>query len=64
MNTGTKRKRLAERLKDGLKEGIRFAKGELKLRTVEVPSPPAAVAAKEVIALPEKARMSKNIGGR
>jgi len=32
-----KRKSLPERLKAGLDEAIRFAKGELSLRTVQVP---------------------------
>ncbi len=64
MNRKRKPKRLADRLKDGLKEGIRFAKGELTLRTLEVPSPPAAIAAKEVIALRKKAGTSQNTSGR
>ena len=60
MNTGRKRRRLAERLKDGLMEGIQFAKGELTLRTVEVPSPLAAIVAKEVTALRKRAGMSQD----
>ena len=64
MNTKRSRESFAESLKRGLKEGIRFAKGELTLRTVEVPSPPAGIAAKEVTALREKARMSQTVFAR
>jgi putative transcriptional regulator len=64
MSTKTKRRPLAERLKQGLREGIQFAKGELTLRTIEVPSPPADIAAKEVTALREKAGMSQTVFAR
>ena len=46
MKTKTRQISFAESLRQGLKEGIKFAKGELTLRTVKVPSPPAAIAAK------------------
>jgi putative transcriptional regulator len=55
---------LAARLKQGLEEGVQFAKGELTLRTVEVPSPPAGIAAKEVIAIREDAGMSQTVFAR
>jgi len=61
MNRKTRRASLAESLTRGLEEGIQFAKGELTLRTVEVPLPPTGIAAKEVIALREKARMSQTV---
>ena len=64
MNSKTKRQSFAESLKQGLREGIQFAKGELTLRTVEVPSPPAGIAAKEVLALRENARMSQTVFAR
>jgi putative transcriptional regulator len=64
MSTKTKRKPLAERVKEGLREGIRFAKGELTLRTIEVPSPPAEIRAREVVALREKAGMSQTVFAR
>ena len=64
MKSKIKRKSLAERLEQGLREGIQFAKGELTWRTTEIPSPPADVAAKEVIALREKARMSQTVFAR
>jgi len=51
VNAKSKRKPLAERLKDGLTEAIQFAKGELTLRTVQVPDPPPEIAAKEVTSL-------------
>jgi hypothetical protein len=38
MITKPKRKPLAERLKGGLTEAVKFAKGELTLRTVQVPA--------------------------
>jgi putative transcriptional regulator len=64
MRTKMKRKPLAERLEQGLKEGIQFAKGELTLRTTVIPSPPAEIRAKEVTALREKAGMSQTVFAR
>ena len=57
----SKRKPLAERLKGGLSEAVQFAKGELTLRTVEVPAPPPKVAAKEVTSLRAKTGMSQAV---
>jgi putative transcriptional regulator len=62
--TMSKRKPLAERLKAGLTEAVRFAKGELTLRTVRVPDPPPEVAAKEVILLRTKTGMSQAVFAR
>ncbi|MGO9112514.1 MAG: helix-turn-helix domain-containing protein [Thermoguttaceae bacterium] len=64
MNTKTRRASTAESLRQGLKEGIQVGKGELTLRTVKVPPPPAAIAARDVIALREKARMSQTVFAR
>ena len=64
MKPKTKRKPLAERLEQGLREGIQFAKGEITLRTTEIPPPPAGIVAKDVIALREKARMSQTVFAR
>lgn len=53
------RKPIFERLKQGLKEGIAHAKGELLLKTVEVPEPPPEIDAKTLVALREEASMSQ-----
>jgi len=44
--TKSRRKPLADRLKAGLTEAVQFANGELTLRTVQVPDPPAEIGAK------------------
>ena len=64
MTTRTRRESFAASLTRGLKEGIQFAKGELTLRTVDVRSPPAGIAAKDVIALRVRARMSQTVFAR
>jgi putative transcriptional regulator len=64
VNAKMKRKPLAERVSQGLREAIQFAKGELTLRTTEIPSPPAEIRAKEVTALREKAGMSQAVFAR
>ena len=64
MTTKTKRKPLAARLKAGLLEGIQHAKGELTLRTVEVPSPPPEIAAAEVASLRARNGMSQAVFAR
>jgi putative transcriptional regulator len=56
-----KRKPLAERLKTGLTEAIQHAKGQINLRTIEVPAPPPEIAAKEVAALRAKTGMSQTV---
>jgi putative transcriptional regulator len=59
-----KRKPFAERLKAGLAEAVQFAKGELTLRTIRVPSPPPEIAAKEVASLRAQAGMSQAVFAR
>jgi putative transcriptional regulator len=61
MITKSKRKPLAERLKKGLTEAVRHAKGELSLRTVEVPTPPPEIGAREVASLRTKTGMSQAV---
>jgi putative transcriptional regulator len=55
------RKPLFERLKSGLKEGIAHARGELTLKTVEVPEAPPEIDAKTLVALREEAEMSQAV---
>jgi putative transcriptional regulator len=64
VTTKTKRKPLAERLKTGLLEAIQHAKGELTLRTVEVPSAPPEIAAAEVTSLRARSGMSQAVFAR
>ena len=63
MSTPT-RKRLFDRLKSGLEEGIAHAHGELTLRTVQIPEPPPEVSARDVSALRKKAGMSQAVFAR
>jgi putative transcriptional regulator len=55
------RKPFFERLKAGLEEGIAHARGELTLRTVEVPAAPPEIDAKTLVALREEAAMSQAV---
>ena len=55
------RKRLFERLKTGLEEGIAFASGELSLKTVEVPDEPPQVDAATLVAIRKRAQMSQAV---
>jgi putative transcriptional regulator len=64
MKNSSKRKPLASRLKAGLEEGIRFAKGELTLRTIEAPLPPPEIRAKEVAMLRNEKGMSQAVFAR
>ena len=59
-----KRKPLAERLRAGLSEAVQFAKGQLNLRTVQIPDPPPEIAAKEVTSLRTKSGMSQTVFAR
>ncbi|HUG19106.1 MAG TPA: helix-turn-helix domain-containing protein [Planctomycetaceae bacterium] len=59
--TNDRRSRLFERLKQGLEEGIQHAKGELTLRTVEVPEEPPEIDAKTLAALRDRAAMSQAV---
>src|SRR3954453_5568805 len=54
-------KSLFERLKSGLQEGIAHAKGELTLKTIEVPEAPPEIDAKTLVALREEAEMSQAV---
>lgn len=58
------RKPFAQRLKAGLTEAVQFAKGELTLRTVQVPDPPPEIAAKDVTCLRTKTGMSQAVFAR
>jgi hypothetical protein len=58
MATNT-RKPFFERLKTGLEEGIAHAKGELTLKTVDVPEAPPEIDAETLVALREQAKMSQ-----
>jgi putative transcriptional regulator len=60
------RKPLFERLREGLEEGIRHAKGEIPLKTttVELPDRPPAIAAKELTSLRKKSGMSQSVFAR
>jgi putative transcriptional regulator len=55
---------LAERLKAGLTEAVQFARGELTLRTVQIPAPPPKIAAREVTSLRTKTGMSQAVFAR
>lgn len=55
------RKPFFERLKAGLEEGIAHAKGQLTLKTVEVPQAPPEIDAATLIALREAAEMSQAV---
>jgi putative transcriptional regulator len=55
------RKPFFERLKAGLEEGIAHAKGELTLKTVEIPEAPPDIDAKTLVALREAAEMSQAV---
>ena len=55
------RKPLFERLKAGLGEGIAHTRGELTLKTVQIPEPPPEIDAKTLVALREAAAMSQAV---
>ena len=55
------RKPIFERLKAGLEEGLAHVRGELTLKTVEVPDAPPEIDAKTLVALREEAAMSQAI---
>jgi putative transcriptional regulator len=58
------RKPFFERLKTGLEEGIAHAKGELTLRTIDVPEAPPEIDARTLVALREQAEMSQAVFAR
>ncbi|SFI14618.1 helix-turn-helix domain-containing protein [Planctomicrobium piriforme] len=57
----TTRKSLFERLQLGVQEGIAFSKGELNLRTVEIPDDPPEIDSSTLVALRETAAMSQAV---
>jgi len=59
-----RRKPLFERLKAGLNEGIRFARGEMNLRTTALPQEPPPAAPGDVLRLRLRLGMSQTIFAR
>ena len=59
-----RRKPLFERLTDSLNEGIRFARGELNLRTTALPQDPPPAAPGDVLRLRRRLGMSQAIFAR
>jgi len=59
--TAKQRNPLFERLKQGLEDGIAHAKGELTLRTVELPEEPPEIDAQTLAALRDRAAMSQAV---
>jgi putative transcriptional regulator len=57
----SKRKPLFERLKKGLKEGISHARGELALKTADVPEEPPEIDGLTLAALREEAAMTQSL---
>ena len=55
------RETLFARLQVGLEEGIAHARGELALKTTEVPEAPPEIDARTLVALREAARMSQTL---
>jgi putative transcriptional regulator len=53
-----------ERLRSGLEEGIRFARGELALRTTVLPGKPPELLARDVLALRHRLSMSQGFFAR
>jgi putative transcriptional regulator len=61
MSGTSDRKRLFERLKESLEEGIQFARGKLTLRTTVIPDPPPAFHAQDVVRLRKRLGLSQMI---
>jgi putative transcriptional regulator len=59
--TTKQRKPLFERLRAGLEEGIAHARGELNLKTIEVPDPPPEIDSGTIVALRRAAEMSQAV---
>ncbi len=64
MKNSTARKPFFERLKTGLEQGIRHARGELTLRTAVVPNRPPAMSAQEIQRLRQRLDMSQGLFAR
>ena len=50
-----------ERVQHGLEASIAFSKGELSLKTVELPTPPPQVSAAQVVSLRKRLAMSQAV---
>jgi putative transcriptional regulator len=50
-----------EQIKQGLQDSIAHARGQLSLRTVELPAPPPSASPKQVRALRRRLRMSQSV---
>lgn len=61
MPTKHKEMSLFEQLKSGLEDSIAYSKGELSLKTTELPPPPPAATPKDVRALRQSLRMSQAV---
>lgn len=61
MNKVKRQGSLFDRLKNGLEEGIQFARGELELRTINFLEPPPEWSPKEIKKLREKFGMSQAV---
>lgn len=64
MSRKSSRQPLAARLAKSLEEGIRHAKGEVDLKTIEMPQEPPEVDAETVLRLRRQANMSQAIFAR
>src|SRR5262249_41285044 len=64
MSHSPKRSSLFDRLKSGLEEGIRFARGELNLRTIRGPERPPVLRARDVARLRQQLQMSQSVFAR
>jgi putative transcriptional regulator len=64
MMTKKRRGTLFDRLKTGLKESIAHEKGEMTLKTVEMPDAPPEIDSKTLAALRESAAMSQTVFAR
>jgi len=63
MSKTSKKRSFYEDLKAGLEEGIRFLRGEISLRTYEIPCAPPPMSPKEIIALRERCQMPRTSSG-
>jgi putative transcriptional regulator len=57
-------KGLYKRLVDGLQEGLEYVRGELDLRTTEIPERPPEMTAKDIVRLRKKFKMSQGVFAR
>lgn len=61
MSKAVDRPSLFERLREGLQESIAFARGELALRTTEIPKEPPQLSATDVANLRRNLKMSQTV---